>query len=290
MRPEEIHWPAPAKLNLMLRVTGRRPDGYHELQTVFQFLDHGDRIRFRLRRDGAVTCTPALPGVPAESNLAVRAARMLQEETGCRLGVELELDKRLPMGGGLGGGSSDAATVLLVLDRLWELGLSLERLAALGGRLGADVPVFVHGRAAWAEGRGDRFEPLSPPEPWYLVIHPGCQVSTAGIFAHRRLTRDAAPITIRDFLAGRIENTCEPLVRWLHPEVDRAIAWLDRHTRGRLTGTGSCVFGEFPDRAAALAALAGLPAGWQGFVARGCNLSPLHRQLHAFEDGVSPSG
>ncbi len=273
----------------MLRVVGRRPDGYHELQTVFQFLDRGDRIRLHPTRSPEIHCRTHLPGVPDEANLAVRAARLLQRHAGVRRGVVLEIHKALPMGGGLGGGSSNAATVLVALNRLWGVGLPFDELARLGRRLGADVPIFVYGRAAWAEGIGDRLTPLAPKEPWYLVIRPPCQVSTAEIFGHPRLTRNAPPITIRDFLAGRIENTIEPLVRELHPEVARALDWLQGHTRGRLTGTGSCVFGEFPHREAAAKALAGLPADMEGFVSRGCNLSPLHRQLQRM-NGVSPSG
>ena len=289
MKIEEILWPAPAKLNLMLRVIRRREDGYHELQTVFQFLERGDRLRFRLRTDGTLRCTTPIPGVDESRNLATLAARALQQACGTSRGVEIEVHKRLPMGGGLGGGSSNAATTLVVLNRLWECGLSLDELAEIGRGLGADVPVFVHGRAAWAEGIGERLTPLEPPQPWYLVVVPPCHVSTAEIFSDSELTRNAEPITIRDFLAGRVENTCETLVRSRHPAVDEALEWLDRYTRGRLTGTGSCVFGEFDSREAAAAALEALPSSMTGFVSRGLNLSPLHRQLQEL-DGVSPSG
>lgn len=273
----------------MLRIIGRRPDGYHELQTVFQFLDWGDRLRFTLRRDGHIRCLPPLPGVPAEQNLVVRAAKALQAHCRTPLGVEIELEKRLPMGGGLGGGSSNAATTLVVLNQLWGCHLDNETLAKLGLTLGADVPIFVHGRAAWAEGVGERLHPLDPPEPWYLVVQPGCQVATGEIFSHPQLTRDAEPIKIRDFLAGLDENSCEPLVRRLYPEVDEAIRWLNRHTRGRLTGTGSSVFGAFRHREQAQALLDRLPPSMGGFVAKGCNQSPLHGKLNPLV-GASPSG
>lgn len=289
MNAEENLWLAPAKLNLMLRVVGRRKDGYHELQTVFQFLEQSDRLRFRVSRSRAIRCVTPLPGVAEADNLAIRAARLLQQASGVSRGVELEVYKSLPMGGGLGGGSSNAATTLLVLNHLWGCRLDTTQLAELGRQLGADVPIFIHGRAAWAEGIGERLTPLAPPEPWYLVVRPPCHVSTAEIFSHPRLTRNATPIKIRDFLAGEADNTCEPLVRSCYPQVDRALSWLGRHTRGRLTGTGSCVFGEFANREAATAALRELPDEMEGFVSRGQNLSPLHRQLQQF-DGVSPSG
>jgi len=279
VKREALPWPAPAKLNLMLRVLRRRSDGYHELQTVFQFLEQSDELRFRVRADGAVRCTTPLPGVADENNLALLAARALKAATGTSLGAEIEIRKSLPMGGGLGSGSSNAATTLVALNHLWGCGLDLERLAAIGRRLGADVPIFVHGRSAWAEGVGERFTPFEPARPWYLVVIPPCHVSTAEIFSDSRLTRNAEPITIRDFLAGRDENTCEPLVKSRHPAVREALEWLDGYSRGRLTGTGGCVFGEFDSREAAAEALRALPSPMRGFVSRGCNLSPLHRRL-----------
>lgn len=273
-------WPAPAKLNLFLHITGRRPDGYHTLQTLFQFLDYGDRLTFTVTGDPAIRLLTPLPGVAQERDLTVQAARLLQQTARVGRGVAIELDKRLPLGGGIGGGSSDAATTLVVLNRLWSLGLSEDALAGLGLQLGADVPVFVRGRAAWAEGVGERLQPVEVPEPWYLVIVPPVSIQTAVIFQHPELTRDSRPITISDFLAGRSRNDCEPIVRQAYPEVAAALNWLNRRTAARLTGTGACVFGAFPDRDEAAAAHADLPEGWNGFVARGCNLSPLHAMLN----------
>ena len=272
-------WPAPAKLNLMLRVTGRRPDGYHELQTVFQFLDLADRLDFRLREDGAIRRETPLPGVAEAADLCLRAARLLQQEAGVRQGVEIRLYKRLPMGGGLGGGSSDAASVLVALNRLWGCGLDEAALAALGLRLGADVPVFVRGRAAWAEGVGERLEPVELEQPWYLVLLPPCHVSTAEVFAAPELTRNSAPITIRAFVAGDRRNDCLPVVRSRYPEISQAIDWLGQFGEARLTGTGACVFAAFTERAQAEVVLADRPPGLDGWVARGLNRSPLLERL-----------
>lgn len=272
-------WPAPAKLNLFLHITGRRPDGYHTLQSLFQFLDQGDRLDFTPTDAPAVRLLDPVPGVEPEQDLTVRAARLLQRHAGVARGVEIRLDKRLPLGGGLGGGSSDAATTLVVLNRLWDAGLDEDALAGLGLTLGADVPVFVRGRAAWAEGVGERLSPVEVPEPWYLVIVPPVSVSTAAVFRHPELTRDSRPITISDFLAGRSRNDCEAIVRQLHPEIAAALDWLNGRTQARLTGTGACVFGAFRDREAARSAHQALPAGWKGFIARGCNRSPLHAAL-----------
>lgn len=277
----EAGWPAPAKLNLFLHITGRRPDGYHSLQSLFQFLDQGDRLHFTLSDTPDVRLLTPLPGVAPAQDLTIRAARLLQQRAGVSRGVDIRLDKRLPLGGGLGGGSSDAATTLVVLNRLWEAGLDEDALAALALELGADVPVFVRGRAAWAEGVGERLEPVEVPEPWYLVIIPPVSVATAEVFRHPELTRDSRPITISDFLAGRSRNDCEAIVRQLHPEIAAALDWLDGRTQARLTGTGACVFGAFDDRAAALAAQQAMPADWEGFVARGRNRSPLHAALEA---------
>lgn len=268
-------WPAPAKLNLMLRITGRRRDGYHELQTVFQFIDLADQLAFRIRPDGRIQRAEVLPGVAPEQDLTLRAARLLQQEAQVGQGVEIRLDKQIPMGGGLGGGSSDAATVLVALNRLWDCGLAPDDLARLGLALGADVPVFVHGTAAWAEGVGERIEPIELDEPWYLVIAPACHVSTASVFAAPELTRNSSPITIRAFIAGDRRNDCLEVVRSRYPEVAQAIDWLDKFWNAQLTGTGACVFAGFADEAAARSVHAELPSSWSGWVVRGLNRSPL---------------
>lgn len=268
-------WPAPAKLNLMLRITGRRPDGYHELQTVFQFIDLADQLSFRIRPDARVRRADALPGVTPAQDLTLRAARLLQQEAGVQQGVDIRLDKHIPMGGGLGGGSSDAATVLVALNRLWGCGMACDDLARLGLALGADVPVFVHGMAAWAEGVGERVEPIQLDEPWYLVIAPACHVSTASVFAAPELTRNSSPITIRAFIAGDRRNDCLEVVRDRYPEVLQALDWLTEFGEAQLTGTGACVFAEFTDEASARAVYAQLPEGWRGWVVRGMNRSPL---------------
>ncbi|GAB4346761.1 MAG: 4-(cytidine 5'-diphospho)-2-C-methyl-D-erythritol kinase [Gammaproteobacteria bacterium] len=279
MSDPDRSWPAPAKLNLMLRITGRRANGFHDLQTVFQFLDFGDELCFRVREDGGIRRTSVVPGVDESDDLTIRAARLLQKESGVTLGAELAITKRIPMGGGLGGGSSDAATTLVALNHLWQAGLSVDQLADLGLRLGADVPVFVRGEAAWAEGVGERLRPVSLREPWYLVITPDCAVSTAAVFSAPRLTRDSAPITIADFLSGGGGNDCLSVVREAYPEVAEALDWLDRFAPARLTGTGSSLFAEFPDREAAEKVMAMVPQQWRGVVARGLNRSPLLDRL-----------
>lgn len=268
-------WPAPAKLNLFLHITGQREDGFHLLQTVFQFLDVGDRLYFRLRDDGVIGGGVDMPGLSPEQDLTLRAARLLQQSAGVTQGVDIEVDKQLPSGGGLGGGSSDAATVLVALNRLWGLNWPNERLAQLGARLGADVPVFIHGRAAWAEGAGEQLTPVELPEPWYVVIFPRIHVSTAEIFSAPDLTRDCAPITIRAFLAGRGINVCESVACRHYPEVASALQWLSQSASARMTGTGSCVFAAFPDEQTARGVADRVPPQWQGFVARGLNRSPL---------------
>lgn len=274
-------WPAPAKLNLFLHVVGRRADGYHELQTVFQLLDYGDRLDFQVRDDGVIRRVAGPADVPPEQDLTVRAARLLAAETGCRQGVDLWVVKRIPQQGGLGGGSSDAATVLVALNRLWRLDLGVGELAELGRRLGADVPVFVHGDSAWAEGIGERLTPLELPEQWYAVVCPGVAVATASVFQAPELTRNSPVITIADFLAAGGRNDCTSVVVARQPEVGRALAWLARHGPARMTGTGSCVFVACATEVDAERALFGLPAGWQGFIARGVNRSPLHARLAA---------
>ncbi len=272
-------WPAPAKLNLFLHIVGRRPDGYHLLQTVFQFIDFCDTLTFVPRDDGRITRGSGPRDVPVEQDLAVRAARLLQQQAGVSAGVDIQITKRLPMGAGLGGGSSDAATTLVALNRLWRIGWETERLAALGLQLGADVPVFVRGRAAWGEGIGEDLTPLDLPEPWYLLLIPPVKVSTAAIFSAADLTRDTPPITISDFLSGRGRNDCEALVRRAYPEIDRALSWLSEHATARLTGTGSALFARFDTEAAARALLAKVPTMWQGVVAKGLNRSPLNEVL-----------
>ena len=281
-------WSAPAKLNLLLRILGRRADGYHELQTVFQFLDYGDQLYFRLTGDGAIRRHGGLADIPDEQDLVVKAARLLQAETGCSLGADIQLLKRLPPGGGLGGGSSDAATTLAALNRLWGTGLGDAALAELGLRLGADVPVFLFGRAAWGEGIGERLTAIDLPEPWYLVLRPECRVSTAAVFQDPELTRNSPRITIRDFLAGEHGNDCLATVRRRSPAVSDALDWLQRYAEARLTGTGACVFAAFSTRAEAERVQAALPARWQGFVARGRNASPLQAELAAARE--APTG
>ncbi|MBB3143202.1 4-(cytidine 5'-diphospho)-2-C-methyl-D-erythritol kinase [Halomonas organivorans] len=274
--------PAPAKLNRMLHITGRRADGYHELQTLFQFLDHGDALTLSPRDDGELRLSPTLPGVIEADNLVLRAARTLREATGCRQGADILLDKRLPLGGGLGGGSSDAATALLGLNRLWDLDQSLDVLAELGLALGADVPVFVHGRAAWAEGIGERLTPVELDTPWFVVVHPGVSVSTPAVFQAAELTRDTPPITMARALQGGTaswRNDCEPTVRVLHPEVEIALDWLSDRAPAMLTGTGACVFARLDHEADAAALLADMPRRWTAFKARGRNRSPLHDAL-----------
>lgn len=280
-------WPAPAKLNLFLQVTGRRSDGYHELQTAFQFLDWCDWLRFRVSPEGRICRLTDLPEVPAEQDLTVRAARLLQAYTGSRQGVDISLDKRLPLGGGLGGGSSDAATTLLALNRLWGLGLSEAELARLGLNLGADVPVFLRGHAAWAEGVGERLRALELPEPWFLVLVPPVSVSTAEVFSDPELTRDSPMMTIADFLAGGGRNDCEGVVCRRYPAVAEALEWLSQFAPARMTGTGACVFAAWFSEDQARKVLDQVPPPWQGFVARGLNRSPLLDRLAA-EKRVTP--
>ncbi|HBC25313.1 4-(cytidine 5'-diphospho)-2-C-methyl-D-erythritol kinase [Stutzerimonas stutzeri] len=279
--------PAPAKLNLMLHITGRRADGYHELQTLFQFLDYGDELLLRPREDGQIRLLTELPGVDHDSNLIVRAARLLQRESGCALGADIQLTKRLPMGGGIGGGSSDAATTLVGLDHLWNTRLGEDRLAELGLNLGADVPVFVRGRAAFAEGVGERLQPVDLPEPWFLVIAPQVSVSTAEIFADPELTRNTPAITVRSLLAGGGHNDCQPVVEKRYPEVRNALSLLNKFVQARMTGTGACVFGSFPNEGEADKVRRQLPATLPSFVARGRNVSMLHRSLERMAQEAS---
>ena len=271
-------FPAPAKLNLFLHVVGRRADGYHLLQSVFRLIDYGDTVWLGLRTDGEICRLTDLPGVPAEQDLTVRAARLLKRATGSALGVDIRLEKRLPQGGGLGGGSSDAATVLLALNRLWGLDLPRAQLQALALQLGADVPVFVFGQNAFAEGVGEILTPIELQPAWYVVLAPPVQVATAAVFATPELTRDTHPIKIADFLAGGGRNDLQPVVEKKYPEVARCLAWLkDRENTGvaRMTGSGACVFLPVENEAGARQVMASLPPDMQGFVARGLDRHPL---------------
>lgn len=268
-------YPAPAKINLFLHVVGRRADGYHLLQTLFCLLDHGDALRFTPRDDGAVCLSKPIPGVPPEADLTVRAARLLQAETGCRRGVEINVDKRLPMGGGLGGGSSDAATVLLALNHLWQLGLSRQRLQDIGLALGADVPVFIFGRNAFAEGVGDSLLPIDLSPRWYLVLEPPVQVPTALIFSASELARDTTPIKASDWHPGFGANDLEPVAIARFPVLGEYIAWLSTFGPVRMSGSGACVFAEFERHEEALAVLHRLPQGMRGWVAPGLEHHPL---------------
>jgi 4-diphosphocytidyl-2-C-methyl-D-erythritol kinase len=268
-------WPAPAKLNLFLHVTGRRADGYHELQSVFQFLDYGDELRFAVRADGVLQRLTPVPGVPEGQDLCVRAARALQQHTGCTQGCEIRIDKRIPLGGGLGGGSSDAATTLVALNRLWDLRLPDDTLAELGLALGADVPVFVRGAAAWAEGIGEKLTPVSPPECWYLVITPNCAVDTRGMYGDPQLSRATPRTHWAEFMLGKTRNDFEPVARRRYPEVGHALDWAGRYGRARLSGSGASVFLSFEQQEAAEQVRTQVPTAWRSFVAKGLNRSPL---------------
>jgi 4-diphosphocytidyl-2-C-methyl-D-erythritol kinase len=277
-------WPAPAKLNLFLHVTGQRADGYHELQTVFQFLDYGDRLWFDVNAGRGITLSGGLAGLKPGEDLVERAALRLADAAGIEPAVHIGIEKRLPAGGGLGGGSSDAATTLIALNRLWRLDFGADRLAELGLGLGADVPVFVRGMAAWAEGVGEQLTPLPLlEEPWYLVVNPQVSVSTAVVFSDPGLTRNGPSLKIPAFLSGAGENHLESVVVKRYPEVGKALEWLSKHQPARMTGSGGCVFARCTDKQQAEAILAELPASWTGFVARGRNRSPLQEKLAAFE-------
>jgi 4-diphosphocytidyl-2-C-methyl-D-erythritol kinase len=268
-------WPAPAKINLFLHVVGRRADGYHLLQTVFRFLDFGDTLRCEPRGDGRIVLANPLPGVPPEADLTVRAANALRAATGAKAGVTLHLEKRLPMGGGLGGGSSDAATSLLALNRLWRTGLDSIRLQQIGLTLGADVPIFIHGHAAFAEGVGERFADVALPPAWYLVLVPALAVPTPEIFRSARLRRDTPAIAARDWRPGFGHNDLETVACALYPEVTRHLEWLRQHGDARMSGSGACCFVEFGDESVAGAAMSALPADMRGFVAAGLDRHPL---------------
>ncbi|AWS96712.1 MULTISPECIES: 4-(cytidine 5'-diphospho)-2-C-methyl-D-erythritol kinase [Citrobacter] len=279
------HWPSPAKLNLFLYITGQRADGYHTLQTLFQFLDYGDEIGINLRHDGEIHLLTPVEGVAHEDNLIVRAARLLMKTASASdclpagSGADISIEKRLPMGGGLGGGSSNAATVLVALNHLWQCGLSVDELAAIGLTLGADVPVFVRGHAAFAEGVGEILTPVDPQEKWYLVAHPGVSIPTPVIFNDPDLPRNTPKRSIKTLLKCEFGNDCEVIARKRFREVDAALSWLLEYAPSRLTGTGACVFAEFDTESRARQVLEQAPEWLKGFVAKGVNLSPLHRAL-----------
>lgn len=278
-------WPSPAKLNLFLYITGQRADGYHELQTLFQFLDYGDTLTIEPRQDGQLRLLTPLEGVPDEENLIIRAARLLAKTAAQthRLadgsGADISIEKRLPMGGGLGGGSSNAATVLVALNHLWQCGLSEDELAAIGLTLGADVPVFVRGHAAFAEGVGEQLTPIDVAEKWYLVVHPGVSIPTPVIFKDPDLPRNTPKRSIDTLLKCEFGNDCEVIARKRFREVDEVLSWLLEYAPSRLTGTGACVFAEFDTELAARQVLEQAPEWFNGFVAKGVNLSPLHQSM-----------
>lgn len=272
-------WPAPAKLNLMLHITGRREDGYHLLQTVFQFVDYSDELSFEVTQSGAIHQLTPIAGVDAQDDLIIRAARLLQQRSGCSQGAAISIEKRLPMGGGLGGGSSDAATTLVALNQLWGVGLPVDELAALGGELGADVPVFVHGNTAWAEGIGDILQSIELPQPWYLVVKPSLEIATAQLFSDQELKRDCSAITIADFIAGDRLNVFTAVVKKRYPAVADMMNLLEKFGDVRLTGTGACLFLSFERQQQATEAARQIPQQWDYFIAQGLNRSPLYRRL-----------
>lgn len=278
-------WPAPAKLNLFLYITGRRPNGYHDLQTLFQFLDYGDTLTITPRRDSAINLSPAIEGVKTEDNLIYRAADALRKKANVSLGADIAIEKILPIGGGLGGGSSNAATTLVALNHLWQTHLTTDELAEIGLGLGADVPVFVRGMSAFAEGVGEKLQSAEPEEKWFLVAKPDVSIATVDIFTHPELKRDSKKRPLNALLAGVYENDCEKIVRTLYPEVDKALSWLLEYAPSRLTGTGACVFAEFQTEQEAKSILSKLPNWLHGFVAKGVNTSPLMHTLttHSLE-------
>jgi 4-diphosphocytidyl-2-C-methyl-D-erythritol kinase len=273
--------PAPAKLNLFLHITGRRADGYHLLQTVFQILDYGDELTFETSSDGKLTLTCNQSALISPDNLALRAAQLLQQHCHSRHGARIHLNKRLPLGGGLGGGSSDAATTLVALNQLWGCGLEIDQLACLGLQLGADVPVFVSGRSAWAEGVGERLLSLDLPDANYVVLTPACHVSTPQIFSHPELTRNTSAIKIPGFPVKGSKNDCEQVAVLLYPEIREALQWLSQFGEARMTGTGASVFASFDNALEADVVLQQKPVSMSGFVAKGVNVSPLHKALQA---------
>ena len=282
--------PSPAKINLFLHITGQRSDGYHNLQTLFQLLDFGDKLVFRSNRSGNIKINGNIDGVDEKNNLIFHAATLLQKSTGCDLGCTIDLTKNLPMGAGLGGGSSNAATTLVGLNALWKCGLTANQLSDLGKTLGADVPVFVHGESAFAEGIGDILTPLTLPQRWFLVITPNCHVSTREIFSNPQLTRNSSPIKIRALSGVEYRNDCQDVVSKLYPAVGTVLQWVENFSAPLMTGTGASVFCSFDSKSEAQQVLSKMPKQWSGFVAKGVNRSPVHEQLHDFFTGASPSG
>jgi len=282
--------PSPAKINLFLHITGQRSDGYHNLQTLFQLLDFGDKLVFRSNRSGNIKINGNIDGVDEKNNLIFHAATLLQKSTGCDLGCTIDLTKNLPMGAGLGGGSSNAATTLVGLNALWKCGLTANQLSDLGKTLGADVPVFVHGESAFAEGIGDILTPLTLPQRWFLVITPNCHVSTREVFSNPQLTRNSSPIKIRALSGVEYRNDCQDVVSKLYPAVGSVLQWVENFSAPLMTGTGASVFCSFDSKSEAQHVLSKLPKQWTGFVAKGVNRSPVHEQLHDFFTGASPSG
>lgn len=276
--------PAPAKLNLFLHITGRREDGYHNLQTIFQLLDYSDEVSLSLRHDGLIRRTSGLSDVPPQQDLIVKAAQALKEYTGTSYGADVGVEKRLPVGGGIGGGSSDAATTLLGLNAIWQCHLDKSELLSIAAALGADVPVFVNGYSAWAEGIGEQLTVLDLPEIWYLVIHPGVFISTAKLFSSEVLTRDKPILRIRDFPDADSENVFESVVREAHSEVDRSLNWLNNFSAARMTGTGSCLFASFESKQKAEDVLKQVPVEWSAFVAKAVNKSPVLEALKLCAD------
>lgn len=275
----ELPWPAPAKINLFLHITGRREDGYHELQTLFQFLDFCDELRFNVRNDRIIRRCTEIKGVEEPEDLIIKAANRLQEISNTDWGADIFIDKKLPMGGGIGGGSSDAATTLIALNKLWRLNLEIKDLAKIGLELGADVPFFLYGHTAWAEGVGEKLTDFEAKMPWYLLVNPNVHISTAEIFSNSQLTRDTTPIKMHSFIAGDSKNDCELVVRSKYPEVEQVFKWFGENSQARLTGTGACVFCAYPDKPTAKEVAQKLPEKWTGYIVKGLNRSPLLDRL-----------
>ncbi|KOO02134.1 4-(cytidine 5'-diphospho)-2-C-methyl-D-erythritol kinase [Vibrio nereis] len=283
MITDTTSWPSPAKLNLFLYITGRRDNGYHELQTLFQFLDHGDELTITANDSGEITLSPEIPGVPLQDNLIWKAATALQKQSGCQWGAHINLNKVLPMGGGIGGGSSNAATTLVALNHLWQINISEDELAEIGLKLGADVPVFTRGFAAFAEGVGEQLTKAEPDEKWYLVVRPDVSIATVDIFTHPELTRNTPKRALATLLDSDYGNDCEKIVRMLYQEVDKQLSWLLQYAPSRLTGTGSCVFAEFSSKSEAQNVFEKLPDTVSAFIAQGKNTSPLHETLAKYQ-------
>ncbi|MGB1262957.1 MAG: 4-(cytidine 5'-diphospho)-2-C-methyl-D-erythritol kinase [Cognaticolwellia sp.] len=279
-----ISFPSPAKLNLFLHIVGRMDNGYHQLETVFQFLDHHDTIELRATENNAITLLTPIAGVDNNDNLIVKAAKLLQSTSGCQQGAEIKLDKVLPMGGGLGGGSSNAATVLLALNALWQTQLTIEQLAELGIQLGADVPIFIHGFAAFAQGIGEQLTPATPKTYWYLVSKPNCSIATQSVFTATDLTRDTPAIRYSDADIENYHNDCQTWVIKHYPEVAKLLAWLIDYAPSQMTGTGACIFSRFSSKQDACYVQSLLPSGIESFVAQGLNQSPLHAAIAEISD------